>query len=172
MFPDAFHTDRLFLRPIVPSDAEAIFMAYAQDGEVTRFLTWRPYARAEDVRDFIQDCIGSTSSRTYVLLQGDVLVGATDLRREKPHAVGFGYVLARQAWGQGLMTEALTAMRRWALDQPAIWRFGASCDVENVASARVMEKAGLDREGVACRWLVHPNLGDEPRDCFIYAAVR
>ena len=35
-----------------------------------------------------------------------------------------------------------------------------------------MEKAGLDQEGIARRWLVHPNLSDEPRDCFTYAAVR
>jgi len=48
----------------------------------------------------------------------------------------------------------------------------AVCDVENIASARVMEKAGLSREGVLRRWLVHPNLGPEPRDCYGYARVR
>lgn len=42
----------------------------------------------------------------------------------------------------------------------------------NIASARVMEKAGLTSEGVFHRWLVHPNIGDEPRDCIGYARVR
>ena len=172
IFPDSFQTDRLLLRPIAPVDAGVIFDTYAQDEVVTRFLSWRPHARVEDTRGYIESCVGSTSSRTYVLLQGDVLVGATDMRQEQLHALGFGYVLARRAWGQGLMTEALTAMRQWALNQPAIRRFAACCDVKNVGSARVMEKAGLDQEGIARRWLVHPNLGDEPRDCFIYAAVR
>ncbi|MBV8911854.1 MAG: GNAT family N-acetyltransferase, partial [Acetobacteraceae bacterium] len=49
---------------------------------------------------------------------------------------------------------------------------GAVCDVENRASARVMEKAGLEREAILRRWLVHPNLGEAPRDCFSYAKVR
>ena len=52
------------------------------------------------------------------------------------------------------------------------WRIGAVCDVENRASARVMEKAGLEREGILRRWIIHPNVGFEPRDCFSYAMVR
>ena len=70
------------------------------------------------------------------------------------------------------MTEALTAVADWALQQATIWRIGGLCDVENLASARVMEKAGLTREGVLLRWMVHPNLGDAPRDCLSYARVR
>jgi hypothetical protein len=35
-----------------------------------------------------------------------------------------------------------------------------------------MEKAGMLREGILHRWLVHPNLGAEPRDCFCYALAR
>jgi ribosomal-protein-alanine N-acetyltransferase len=81
-------------------------------------------------------------------------------------------VLARPWWGQGLMTEALTEVVGWALSQPSIFRISAVCDVENVASARVMEKCGLFREGVLRRYLVHPSLGSEPRDCFSYARVR
>jgi RimJ/RimL family protein N-acetyltransferase len=46
------------------------------------------------------------------------------------------------------------------------------CDVDNIASARVMEKAGLTLEGRLRRWLVHPNISDEPRDCLGYARVR
>jgi [ribosomal protein S5]-alanine N-acetyltransferase len=71
-------------------------------------------------------------------------------------------VLARPTWGQGLMTEALSEVVGWALRQPGIWRIGDVCDVENLASARVMEKAGLEREGVLRRWGVHPNLGEVP----------
>jgi RimJ/RimL family protein N-acetyltransferase len=35
-----------------------------------------------------------------------------------------------------------------------------------------MEKAGLTREGVLRRWSVHPNISDEPRDCFSYSRIR
>jgi [ribosomal protein S5]-alanine N-acetyltransferase len=60
----------------------------------------------------------------------------------------------------------------WALTQPAIFRIGSVCDVDNIGSARVMEKSGLVREGLLRRWLIHPNISPEPRDCFLYALVR
>lgn len=41
-----------------------------------------------------------------------------------------------------------------------------------VKSARVMEKAGLVREGILRRWLIHPNISGYPRDCYSYAVAR
>ena len=70
------------------------------------------------------------------------------------------------------MTEVLATVVDWAMCQPAVWRIGDVCDVENLASARVIEKAGLAREGILRRWNIHPNLGSEPRDCFSYAKVK
>ena len=35
-----------------------------------------------------------------------------------------------------------------------------------------LEKAGMEREGILRRWLVHPNISPDPRDCFVYARVR
>ena len=51
-------------------------------------------------------------------------------------------------------------------------RISAVCDVDNIGSARAMEKAGLVREGLLRRLMIHPNVSDEPRDCFGYAIVR
>ena len=70
------------------------------------------------------------------------------------------------------MTEVLTEVVNWALSLPLIFHIGAVCNVENIGSARVMEKAGLVREGLLRRWLMHPNISDEPRDCFSYARAR
>lgn len=100
------------------------------------------------------------------------VLGAFELRRPEPHRLDCGYVLARPYWGHGLMTEALAEVAGWAMRQEAIWRIGAVCDIENRASARVMEKAGLRREGLLRRWIIHPNISAEPRDCFSDARVR
>jgi RimJ/RimL family protein N-acetyltransferase len=48
----------------------------------------------------------------------------------------------------------------------------AVTDVDNHASARVLEKIGMQREGLLRRWLVHPSLSPEPRDCWCFARVR
>jgi [ribosomal protein S5]-alanine N-acetyltransferase len=176
MLPDRFETSRLILRPIVPEDAPAIFTGYAQDPEVVRFVLWRPHQNIADTEAYIARCLEAPADRerTYAVLDRTEarLLGAFALRRPESYRVDCGYVLARPFWGRGLMTEALSAAAQWAIQQDEIWRIGAVCDVENRASARVMEKAGLQREGILRRWIIHPIASAEPRDCFSYAMVR
>jgi [ribosomal protein S5]-alanine N-acetyltransferase len=52
-----------------------------------------------------------------------------------------------------------------------VFRIGAVCDVEHISSARVLEKSGFVREGLLRRWLLHPNISEEPRDCYSSARV-
>jgi ribosomal-protein-alanine N-acetyltransferase len=176
MLPDRFETTRLILRPIEAGDAGDIFTGYAQDPEVVRFLSWRPHRSLADTEAYIARCLAMPpqNARTYVLIgRADArLLGAFGLRRPASHRLECDYVLARPHWGRGLMSEALAAVVDWAMGQDEIWRLGAVCDVDNRASTRVMEKAGLQREGILRRWIVNPNLGPEPRDCFSYARVR
>jgi RimJ/RimL family protein N-acetyltransferase len=70
------------------------------------------------------------------------------------------------------MTEALHALIDWAFQQPTIYRVYATTDVENAASRRVMEKAGMSCEGVLRKFILHPSLSAVPRDSFIYAIVK
>jgi RimJ/RimL family protein N-acetyltransferase len=176
MLPDRFETTRLILRPIEPQDASAIFAGYAQDPEVVRFLIWRPHQTLADTAAYVARCMAAQPdrTRTYAMIgRGDGrLMGSFELRHPEPHRLDCGYVLARSFWGRGLMTEALTQVVHWAMRQDGIWRIGAGCDAENFASARVMEKARLVREGILRRWIIHPNVSSEPRDWLSYAKVR
>jgi len=89
------------------------------------------------------------------------------------HRIAWNSVtFSRGAGGHGLMTEALTEVVSLALSLDGVFRIGAVCDVENIGSARVMEKSGLLREGLLRRWMVHPSISDKPRDCFIYGKAR
>ena len=88
------------------------------------------------------------------------------------HCANLGYVLARHYWNQGLMTEALQPLVDWAIVQPEIYRVWAVCDIDNLASARVLEKVGMTCEGILHRWLIHPNVSNEPRDCLCYGKVK
>jgi len=176
MFPAACLTSRTIMRLVTMFDAAAIFDGYAQDRDVTRFLTWKPHRSRDDTDAYIAHCLATdpAHARTYVLCdrRDGRVRGAMDLRRFGGHRLEFGYVLARRWWGQGLMTEALREVVAWVFTQPALFRIGAVCDVENVTLARVMEKADLTLEGRLHRWSVHPNIGDEPRDCLIYGKCR
>jgi len=177
--PDLLLTPRLRLRPPVLDDATRIFDAYAQDAEVTRYLLWAPHAHVEETREFLRRCrdvreAGTAFTWALTWREGPEagrLLGMVELRADG-HRPDLGYVLARPYWGAGLMTEAVRAVVEWALAQPVVHRVWAVCDRENVASARVLEKAGLAREGLLRRWLVHPGMGATPRDCWCYAVVK
>ncbi len=169
-------TSRLKLRSPLIEDAPSIFDQYAQDRQVTKYLTWRSHENIETTQKFLQQCINSLATKTeffWVILpkNKEKVIGMTRLEFQDYHA-SLGYVLARPYWNQGLMTEALKPLVDWALTQPSIYRVWAVCDRENQASARVLEKVGMTREGILHRWLIHPNMSNEPRDCFCYAKVK
>lgn len=176
--PSSFATARLVGRMPRTDDGPAVLAAYAGDPEVTRYLSWRAYDRVEPLNAFLRDCIadwekGSGHFAWLLCLKGtDTPIGSIGMTLEGGNRALFGYVLARKFWGHGFAAEALTFLVDWALAQPKIHRAWAFCDVENPASVRVMEKAGMGREGVLQRWHVCPTLGPEPRDCVVCAKVK
>jgi RimJ/RimL family protein N-acetyltransferase len=176
VFADVVTTERLVLRPARLDDAPAIFDAYCQDPEVTRYLTWRPKQAVQEIESFLLSCVdarrGGTRWPWMLCLRGsDQPFGMIEMRMDG-HAGELGYVLARSRWGRGFMPEAARAVTRHALAQPHVFRVSAVCDVDNTASARVLEKIGMQREGRLKRYIVHPNVSDEPRDVFLYAVTR
>ena len=173
--PETIKTTRLTLRRLRADDASAIFATYAQDREVTRFLTWRPHQSVKETREFVRGCIEAWRAGTEfiwaIVLDGGGLIGGIALR-PRDFKADVGYVIARPYWGKGFATETLRSVVSWALDQPQIYRVWAVCDVENPASARVMEKAGMLKEGILRMWIRHPQAGDAPRDCFCYSIAK
>jgi ribosomal-protein-alanine N-acetyltransferase len=173
--PREYETRRLRLRPPRVADAEAIYAEYARDPAVTKFLTWKPYREIEPLRHFLERLVAECASPlrgawVITLKPNDHPVGMFDGRVDG-HRFTFGYVLTRRCWGCGYMVEALQPLVDWALAQPEIHRVWAFCDLENRSSARVLEKLGLEEEGVLRRWFVHPNISDTPRDCRCFSRV-
>lgn len=170
-------TERLLLRQPRLADARPLYEAYAADPEVVRYVTWRAHDSEADTRAFLEYARKEWAeghSYPYVIAARERPEAPFGMihPRSRPHGVEFGYVLAKAEWGKGTMTEALKALVDWSLAQPEVWRAQAFCDVENVASARVMEKAGMSFEGLLRGYSVHPNRALEPRDCKLYAKVR
>lgn len=176
VFPETLETRRLLLRRAAPADAEQIFQAYAQDPEVTRFLVWRPHRSVDTVRQFLEACdarwqMGQAYPYVIVLKENAELIGMIEIR-PNGHRADFGFGLARNHWGKGLMPEAISTVVSFGLSQPTIYRIEATCDIENTASARALEKAGLVREGVLRKYIIHPNISAEPRDSLLYAITK
>jgi [ribosomal protein S5]-alanine N-acetyltransferase len=176
--PNELLTERLQLRRPAISDAEQIFARYSHDPDVCRFLAWRPHQSVADTIAYLQRMLADEEEKSHGYLiftrdSGELLgsigcgvLGADGVR------VQFGYCLAKDAWGRGFATEATRAFVHAVLGDQSIWRIQALCDVDNAASAGVLEKCGLKFEGTLRRYMVLPNLGDLPRDVYCYAKVR
>ena len=174
--PKTLKTERLRLRKAKISDAEAIFRQYAQDPEVTRYVSWRAHKDLDETREYMRMCqlawdVGKAFHWVIERNEEKEVIGMM-IARVVGEKWELGYVLARRYWGRGYMTEAIKGLVAWALNQKGIYRIWAVCDVENLASARVMEKVGMQKEGTLRRWSVHPNLSPEPRDSYCYAIVK
>jgi RimJ/RimL family protein N-acetyltransferase len=159
-------------------DAAAVFAAYASDPEVTRYLAWRAYERVEPLTAFLRECEANWEKRSghlpwLLCLKGtETPIGTIGITLGAPGHATFGYALAKKFWGYGFAAEALRWLVDWSLAQPGLYRAWAFCDAENPASVRVMEKAGMTREGILRRWHVAPTIGPEPRDCVVCAKVK
>lgn len=169
-------TARLLLRPPVQADARRIYQAYGTDPEVTRYLSWRPHRDPADAETRMRQRLADMKRGIELgwVIEGKddpALLGMVSLFPVEHHGE-LGYVLARSAWGRGYMSEAAAAVLDWALGERGLLRLWAVTDAENRGSARVLEKIGMEREGLMRRFGVHPNLSAEPRDCFLYAKVR
>ncbi len=176
MFPNEITTERLCLRPPTEADAERMFSRYGQDPEVCRYMSWGPHRSIDDTYEYLRRISSENSAGTsagYLIFSRGTseLLGSVGGRLYTT-TVQWGYCLARDAWGQGFATEAARAFSKEAINQPSIWRLQAFCDLENRASARVLEKSGSKLEGILRRYMVLPNLGEAPRDMYCYATVR
>lgn len=170
------HTPRLLLRPPGESDIPRIHARYATDPEVCRYLSWFPHRHVDETADWVRKTLaeieaGALESRLIFERESGELIGAVGGGYQE-HRLQFGYCLARDSWGFGYATEAAGAFVAAIMTLPTIWRVQAFCDVDNVASARVLEKIGLSLEGTLRRYMVLPNMGSTPRDMLCYAIVR
>ena len=174
--PEQISTERLLLRKPRMDDAPAVFEGWVQDTEVTHFLTWRPHENIEQTKTMLTRAIAAWDGDVrfpymITLKENGAVIGMIDPRIEG-HKVGIGYVMNRVYQGKGHMTESLRAVIDWVFGQPSIYRVYATTNVENFASQRVLEKAGMQREGLLRKYIVHPNISDVPRDSYMYAIVK
>jgi [ribosomal protein S5]-alanine N-acetyltransferase len=177
MFDEIYQTSRLSFRPPTAADASLLFERWTSCDEVTRFLLWETHQDVITTREFLAGCEEAWQHKTtrfpWVLVRhGDANlepIGMIELNI-KEHIVSVGYVIAPAFWGEGYATEALLKVLEFTLPHPSIWRVDAITDVDNCASARVLEKAGMQREGTLRYYVQRPHF-DRPRDVHIYCAI-
>jgi RimJ/RimL family protein N-acetyltransferase len=148
----------VILRPWRLEDVPAVTAA-CQDREIARWLSFvpQPYTEA-DARFYVQDCIHAPEERKpFAITDAETgeVIGSIDMRISRMQTGHIGYWMAARARGRGLTTAALRALSRWAIEDLGLGRVELVTDPDNIASQRVAEKAGFQREGVLRSMLVN-----------------
>lgn len=147
-------TDRLRLRPFRLDDAEAVvrWVGDRRVAEMTALIP-HPYEPAL-ATEWLERVTGYGDGSGHwifaiCLRETDQLIGCIGLHRiGDPPIAGLGYWLGAPFWGRGFATEALRAVIDEGFANFKLRRIEACHFAHNPASGRVMEKAGMRREGI------------------------
>lgn len=165
-------SERLWITRLRYEDAEEIFYAYASKPEATRYVSWPTHESVEDTRSFLTYARaawerGSDYSFSLRLKSTNRLIGSIGLIHDEGK-IQFGYILSPQQWGMGYATEACRTVLAVIRSLPGIYRISTFVDVENMASVRVLQKAGLVQEARLEKWFRFINQGGQPKDCLLF----
>jgi [ribosomal protein S5]-alanine N-acetyltransferase len=102
--------------------------------------------------------------------QGDQrLIGIANFSPPHHRRVELGYTIARTYWGEGYATEACQALVDFGFEQMHLARVEAVCLPDHMASARMLQKIGMQYEGLLRNY---PVWRGKPCDLLMYAVTR
>jgi RimJ/RimL family protein N-acetyltransferase len=157
--PDGAFTElvsgRLILRRFRRGDA-AVFAAYRTDPAVARYQGWDTPYSLQRAEQFVRDLEGADPDTPGAWFQFAVmarldgtLVGdcGAGVGLEDPRQAEIGFTIAPGHQGNGYATEAVRALVGYLFRDRGKHRVTASCDARNIASAKVLRRAGFRPEG-------------------------
>jgi len=160
--PPTLKSNRLVLRALGERDAEAVFN-YAKNSAVSRYTLWEPHQSIKDSEAFISEYAFTNYSNSVpepwaITFDGKV-IGTTGCFwvSKNHHSMELAYALSEEHWGKDLVAEASREVMNWVFREIQPQRIQARCKTENKASARVMEKLGMQFEGTHRSETFHRN---------------
>ena len=146
-------TNRLILRRFKEDDAQEMFDTWANDSEVTKYLTWRPHGTVDVTKQILKDWCEEYKNNNYYhwgITINSKLIGAISIVRqsERDDYVEIGYCIGKSYWGQGIMTEAASAVIDFCFSELSCNKVEISHATKNPASGRVAQKCGLTFDGI------------------------
>lgn len=169
-------TESLLLRRFTAEDAENVYNNWTSDSEVSKYMRWESHKNIEETEEKINDWLERYEKNNFyqwaITYRGsNEPIGAIGMFvvNEADLCGGFGYLVGRKYWGQGITTEALEGVIKFAFEAVGFNRVEAFHSVKNPASGKVMQKAGMKLEG-SMRQKYKSNIGFE--DCDMYGMIK
>lgn len=147
-------TDRLILRRFTLEDSRNMYNNWANDDEVTKFLTWPTHKNVEISKGYIEYLINNYPKQDFYewgieLKEIDQVIGSISAVRLDSNVgyVHVGYCIGSKWWNKGITSEAFSVVIKFFMDEVKVNRIETRYDPRNVHSGNVMKKCGLKYEG-------------------------
>lgn len=135
------------------SDAKDLAIALSNRKVQDNLRDGLPYPYTEqNGKDYISDMLSANEDDTFAfaITADNKVVGSIGVFRQRNihrQTAELGYYVAEEYWGKGIMTEAVKQICECVFDKSDIIRIYAEPFAYNIASCRVLEKAGFQYEG-------------------------
>lgn len=161
-------TERLCIRPFKHEDWLAV-LEYTSDQKTMHYIPEGVFDEAA-VKAFVSKNCGEQANKyAVVLLDTEQLIGHISFEKYFcDHTFEIGWVFNQSYHSKEYATEAAYAVIKYGFEQMKLHRIMATCQPDNVASYRVMEKIGMRREGFFKKCIPH---GTEWWDEYYYAIL-
>ena len=141
---------RIILQPFKVSDAFFMFRNWANDPDVTRYMTWFPHKDIQETESVISMWEDSYSRADFyqwaiLLRQIDEPIGSIGVVRldEEGKRCEIGFCIGKPFWHQGYTSEALKEVIKFLFEQVKFEKITARHDIRNPHSGDVMRKCGM-----------------------------
>ena len=147
-------TERLVLRPLCVGDYEDYY-SYSSVPENMTYMIFGPYT-PEGARKFLEMCETwwkQEPPKVYefavTLKDSGKMIGNCGLYMDDDKRMTgmLGWCVHRDYWNRGYAGEFASALLKFGLEELKLHRIHAECNADNIASSKVMEHAGMRREG-------------------------
>ena len=140
------NTKRFYLRKFKITDAQVMFNNWANDIEVTKYLTWLPHKDVEVTKEYLKYLVETNKTDLAICDRNtDEVIGSiANVKENGDFSVcEIGYCLSKKFWNQGVKTEVLDAYLDDLFNNQNYKVVEAEHMIENIASGAVMIKCGF-----------------------------
>lgn len=161
LFDRQLESERLILRKLSIKDADDMF-EYTKDSEVTKFLSWDAHRNINQTMDFINNTLKEyegIKSYPYAIELKSVhkfigVIRAYDIDNHNKRCE-ISYILNPEFQGNGYMVEAINLFITHCFNQIGFFRIQAKCMITNNNSEKLMQRLGMEYEGVLKNYWVY-----------------
>lgn len=135
-------------------DAEQLFNILNNQKILNNLRDGIPYPYTiENAQEFISQTLKAPKNSQYswAILIDDQVIGSVGVfRKDNIHyrTAEIGYYISEEYWGNGIMTKVMKEVCDYIFHETDILRLFAEPFAYNIASCRVLEKAGFELEGI------------------------